>query len=325
MGNAFKDSLNKSSTWVTLSVCLLFSATWAEGSKKGNPPPPDPADSSAPPVSAPQTPPLTPVELPQALVSPPDPDAALASSNAPAAPASKLPEDVQKLILQLSDRIQGLELKLSLLNEKLESTQKTLLLIAKPGNDIVEVPSNGGGLALAPLPASDDPEVGYLNDDAVQLFRKSLLLYHGLKNSEAILSFSQFLEKYPDHALAGSAQFYVGKCYFKQGQFKLSLQEFERVLDSYSTSPHISDTLKSMAEVEDTLKDKAAEEKHLALLTSLFPQSPAASLTTASTATTSAPTPLTVQPTVRKPSTDPRVPNADSPLTAPLEEDTADL
>lgn len=90
------------------------------------------------------------------------------------------------------------------------------------------------------------------------------------------MAFSEFLEKAPDHPLAGSAQFYVGESYFKQKEYKLALQEYQRVLTSYDRSPVVADTLARMITTEEILKKQPEAEKHQHLLTSLFPNSPAA-------------------------------------------------
>lgn len=136
-------------------------------------------------------------------------------------------------------------------------------------------PSDGVGTPLRTPAASLDPERGFLNDEPVQAYRRALITYKGKKYPEAILAFSGFLEKYPDHPFAGSAQYYVGDCYLKQGETKLAAQEFMRVLTSYDRSPHISDALKQISAAEDTLKQSQQAAKHRQQLTSLFASSPA--------------------------------------------------
>ena len=144
--------------------------------------------------------------------------------------------------------------------------------------EVPELPTdNAGALAEEPAPIPNDPEAGFTQDAAVQNFRKALIIFQGLKYPEATLAFSDFLEKYPDHAMAGAAQFYIAEAYTKQNEPKLALQEYQKLLTTYDRSSHVADTLKQMAAAEDTLKRREEAARHRQLLTSLFPLSPAAS------------------------------------------------
>ncbi len=185
----------------------------------------------------------------------------------------ELPKLLQ-LVNQLSERILALEAQVNSMNDKFElhrnsaqsGNPKTSPVFSHPADNLEET--------VEPRQAASDPEAGFSNDLAVQSFRKATILFQGQKFSEAILAYSGFLEKFPDHALAGSAQYYVGKSYMKQKEYRLALQEFQRVLTSYDRSTHVSDTLNEMAIAEENLKHTADAQKHRQLLSSLFAQAP---------------------------------------------------
>jgi tetratricopeptide (TPR) repeat protein len=103
-----------------------------------------------------------------------------------------------------------------------------------------------------------------------------MILFQSHNYPDASLGFSAFVDQYPDHALAGSAQFYLGECYFKQKEYKLAARELGRVITTYDRSPHIAETLRdlSISEEKTGMPEEAA--RHRQLLTSLFPHSPAA-------------------------------------------------
>jgi TolA-binding protein len=229
--------------------------------------------------------------------------------------ASPVVDEGQKIFVLLeamNSRLQTLEAKLTSLNDKLDARfQSSPNLSAKteaPDSNeqalnsfnqasrsnlqansanpstpslatagIISHPIENTGILAKSALAAHDPDGDFINDDAVQIFRKAMILLQGQKHPEAVLAFSSFLEKYPDHALAGSAQFHIGEAYMKQKEYKLALKEFQRVLTSYDRSTHISNTLKEMAIAEDILKSQTDAAKHRQLLGSLFPQSPAAS------------------------------------------------
>lgn len=196
-------------------------------------------------------------------------------------------EESRKQINELNTKIQNLETKLSALTDKINATQMSIAagrgpasapptgISTKEVNVLTHAADQAGQLTLKNT-SKNDPDAGFINDEAVQIFRRSMLLFDAQKYPEAVLSFSDFLEKFPDHPLAGSSQFYIGQAYARQKECKLAVQEFQRVLASYDRSPHISDTLNEIALAQDCLKKTSDGARYRQLLTSLFPQSPAA-------------------------------------------------
>lgn len=160
----------------------------------------------------------------------------------------------------LANRLSALEAKFAALSEQIKPT---------PSETPTAPPSQASAM---------DPLAGLKEDPAVQLYRKAIALLKSEKNPEAAHAFSKFLEKYPDHPFAGSAQFYVGEAYMRQKLFPLALREFERVLTSFDRSTYIAQTLSRMAEAETELNQIENATQHRRLLSSLFPQSPAAKL-----------------------------------------------
>jgi tol-pal system protein YbgF len=192
-------------------------------------------------------------------------------------------DEKQKVFSSIDMRLQVLEAKLTSLNDKLDSTKANLetLTANMKSKDTETLPhpvdSVGLSSGLKQVPAaSNDPEAGFINDDSIAAFRKALILYQGQKYPEAVLSFSQFIETYPDYPLAGSAQYYIGESYFHQKEYKLARQEFQRVLNNYDQSPHVSDSILGLASSSELLRDVDNAAKYRQMLSSTFPQSPAA-------------------------------------------------
>ena len=182
----------------------------------------------------------------------------------------------------LNARIAELEAKIGSLNGKLETLQTPVAtsapdqMVRTAAAPVIPHPADRAGTAIAVAPAPSDPDAGFVSDSAVQSYRKALVLLQSRQHSEAVLAFSTFLEQNPDHVLAGSAQYYVGEAYFLQKEYKLALQEFRRVLTSYDRSAHIPQALQKMALAEEALNLKNDARAHRQLLSSLYPQSPAA-------------------------------------------------
>lgn len=189
--------------------------------------------------------------------------------------------DLRAQLATITSRLDSIETRMGSLNDKVIGTQGSLdMLMANKKafpTPVLPHPSEGAGTEPPSTQADNDPEAGFVADTAIQDYRKGSILLEAGKYSEAILAFTSFVEHYPDHPLAGSAQFGIGEAYFKKKEYKLALRELERVLTSYDRSPHVSDTLRDLAASEDALGMTEQASRHRQLLSSLFPQSPAAS------------------------------------------------
>ena len=52
----------------------------------------------------------------------------------------------------------------------------------------------------------------------------------------AILSFQEYLEGHPTTDVADNAAYWIGECYFRQGQFQRAIEAFDTVLAAYESS-----------------------------------------------------------------------------------------
>lgn len=190
--------------------------------------------------------------------------------------------EIRTMMTQLGNRLDSIETRMGSLSDKVASAQssvETLMANRKAlSAPVASHPSNGAGTEPESSTADNDPEAGFLSDAAIQEYRKGSILLDAHKYPEAVLAFSTFVDRYPDHPLAGSAQYGIGAAYLRQKEYKLAQRELERVLTSYDRSPHVSDTLRDLADAEDALKLPEQAARHRQLLRSLFPHSPAAAL-----------------------------------------------
>lgn len=235
--------------------------------------------------------PTAPAQLPAAVVSqpttPPQPAEReqAASAGPTAGPTAQEYKKLQTQITQLNARLASIENRLGSVTENLNTTRTHLENLvanqkAKPAPVVSHSAERGGSHAESPA-VGTDPHAGFSDDAATRTYRRSMILFKAQRYRDSAASFSDFLEKYPDHPLAGTAQFYVGESYFMEGEYRLAVQEFQRVLTSYDRSAYVAQTLREMAEAEDRLKRTEDAARHRQLLTSLFPHSPFAVLKTA--------------------------------------------
>jgi TolA-binding protein len=182
--------------------------------------------------------------------------------------------EMRTALAALSSRIETVEVK-AVANEAPAQKPRPAPQPAPLAVEPVPVhPAEGAGKAPKATSSPRDPDGALVNDDAIQDYRKAMIQFRAAQYADSALAFSAFLEKYPDHPLAGGAQYFVGKSYMNQGEFKLALQELGRVLTSYDRSSHVAATLRDLADVEEALKKPEDAARHRQLLLSLFPHSP---------------------------------------------------
>ena len=96
------------------------------------------------------------------------------------------------------------------------------------------------------------------------------------KNTEAAFKFRAFIQRHKTHPLTGSAQFHLGKAFYKQGKLAQAIPEFRKVLSHYGGSIHVSDALGQLAISELKQNNRTEAARYRELLVTLFPQSSAA-------------------------------------------------
>lgn len=221
--------------------------------------------------------------------------------------------ELQNRVVELQKKLEDVDGRMGALNDKITINPPlaSQAVSQAPISKSPIAPSTGvGRKAQSPLSKSD-PELGLSQGDAIQQFREALVFFDAAKYPQAILAFSNFLKEYADHSLAPAAQFSLGEAYFQQKEYRVAVEEYQRVLLSYTRSSYVSDSLERLAECFEKMGRKDEMNRNRQLLMSLFPQSPAAHRF-ANTPATSAPP---AQPTAAVQAS----PNdGPAPLTAPL-------
>lgn len=93
-----------------------------------------------------------------------------------------------------------------------------------------------------------DPQKSY--DTALQLFRAGQYL-------DSMEAFKKFLREFPEHRLAGNAQYWIGECLLAMGKKKEAILSFDKVVKGYPNSPKIPSALLKEGLTFLSLGDKA--------------------------------------------------------------------
>ena len=106
--------------------------------------------------------------------------------------------------------------------------------------------------AVAQQPATSDnsietvslqPDAATQTDTPESLYERSNESLLRRQFGDAETGFSSFLQKYPDHSLAGSAQYWLGETYYAQNDFKRAAANFLQGYKKYPTSRRAPDSL----------------------------------------------------------------------------------
>ncbi|MCL4768251.1 MAG: tol-pal system protein YbgF [Hyphomicrobiaceae bacterium] len=135
------------------------------------------------------------------------------------------------------------------------------------GRIISEGASSGASsqLALAPPGNGGDPKQAY---EAAYGY----LLQQNYGAAES--AFEDFLRRYPEDALAGNAQYWLGESLFVRGQYKAAASAFLKGYQTYGRSAKAPDSLLKLAMSLDRLGQKDAACSSFAELSSRFPTAP---------------------------------------------------
>lgn len=136
-----------------------------------------------------------------------------------------------------------------------------------------ETPLLTNQTAAPPPPAAPEGEIITAGPKADKLYNSALLLFSKYEYAAATLKFEEFVVNYPDHKLAGNAQYWIGECYYSQKKFREAAEEFAKVEKLYPNSPKVPAALLkkglSLWELKKTQEAQATLEK----IVSKYPQS----------------------------------------------------
>ena len=64
-----------------------------------------------------------------------------------------------------------------------------------------------------------------------QAYAAALTTFRGREHGQAVLDLLDFIAKYPRHALAANAQYWIGEAYYVQRDYRQALLEFQKVFE----------------------------------------------------------------------------------------------
>ncbi len=115
------------------------------------------------------------------------------------------------------------------------NSQQDVAVAAPADTAVVDATQADGGVEQVSLtPATDTPEALYEKNYETLLRRQF---------GDAEVGFRRFLEKYPDHGLAGSAQYQLGETFYAQANYQEAARNFLLGYKNYPKSRRAPDSL----------------------------------------------------------------------------------
>ncbi len=107
---------------------------------------------------------------------------------------------------------------------------------------------------------------------AARDFHLAESLFSEGKESEALVSFTDFLRRHPNDLLADDAQFFIGEIYFRKRQFSEALNEFRKV-GKYKKGNRVADAHLRMGEAHQRTGNLRAALVEFEAVRRSFPKS----------------------------------------------------
>lgn len=153
-----------------------------------------------------------------------------------------------------------------------------------PGGFQTQVtPGNGNdpigaiiGQPGAPPAASNPslPQAGAADGSAKDLYATAYGLLLAQDYAAAEAAFDEFLKRFPNDALAGNAQYWLGETFYVRGNFKAAAAAFLKGYQTYARGQKASDSLLKLAMSLDRLGQRDAACQSFSELNTRFPNAP---------------------------------------------------
>ena len=128
----------------------------------------------------------------------------------------------------IARELRDIQTQLSQLTALTGQIQRSMVLMSQ------RLQAEGGGVTTSPRRANPDSLRALLGRGgnpaaADETYEAAVVQFNRGSLNTARMAFSRFLEDYPDHRLAPSAQFYLGDILFQENRLDQAIEEFLRV------------------------------------------------------------------------------------------------
>lgn len=132
------------------------------------------------------------------------------------------------------------------------------------------------GLIRAPVASADDSvtdttQASLTYVDAQKLFDRAFKDMASGNYSLGILGFREYIKTFPTTDLTDDAQFWVGECYYRQGDFNEAAKEYEKVESGFANSDKIASALYKLGRCAEESGRAAQAKEYFDKVAARFP------------------------------------------------------
>jgi tol-pal system protein YbgF len=131
--------------------------------------------------------------------------------------------------------------------------------------------------AAAPPAAAKPVSGGALETSPEKLYASAMATFRSEAYGQAVLEFSELVNRFPQHPLASNSQYWIGEVYYRQRDFRQALVEFQKLVDGYPQSALVPEALLKLGLCHRDLKDTAAARESFERVVKGYPGTNAAS------------------------------------------------
>ena len=128
----------------------------------------------------------------------------------------------------------------------------------------------------APPPSAPERRMEARPGSAETTYAAGLASFRSREYGQAVLDFLDVVTKHPSHALAPSAQYWIGEAYYLQHDYRQALIEFRKVLDSGPMSSKAPEALVKVGLCYSQLREGTRAQEAWRRVLREFPESPSA-------------------------------------------------
>jgi tol-pal system protein YbgF len=109
-----------------------------------------------------------------------------------------------------------------------------------------------------------------------KLYATAMASFRGEEHGQAVLEFTELIDKFPKHPLAASAQYWIGEAYYRQRDFNQAVTEFQKVPELYPQSQPIPEALLKLGMCYRALHDLPRARESWEQVVKSYPKTDAA-------------------------------------------------
>ncbi len=109
-----------------------------------------------------------------------------------------------------------------------------------------------------------------------KLFAVAMASFRAEEHGQAVIEFGELIQKFPQHLLAASAQYWIAEAYYRQRDYRQALVEFQKVAEQYPKGREAPDALLRLGLCHRAIRDSTGARNAWQRLSLAYPSSPAA-------------------------------------------------